>query len=299
MSGLYIHIPFCASRCIYCGFYSTTLLPLQDAYVEALCKEMKMQKPVDPVQTVYLGGGTPSLLSRGNLEKLFANIHAIYGRKTEESTVHHPESFREVTIECNPDDITDEFAREIVSLGINRVSIGAQTFSPARLRFIHRRHTAEQIPAAVHRLRNAGIHNISIDLMFGFPGETLQDYQKTLDLMEKVRFDTLFSFQYSERQGTAAVGLDGKVSAEEKRRRLIELQALQDRHTQEKNSALVGRTVEVLVEGTSRNTPRDVSGRTRSNKIVNFAGGRDLAGKTVRVRVVEAFLHSLRGEMQD
>ncbi|MCI1596468.1 MAG: radical SAM protein, partial [Prevotella sp.] len=65
MSGLYIHIPFCASRCIYCGFYSTTLLPLQDAYVEALCKEMKMQKPVDPVQTVYLGGGTPSLLSRG------------------------------------------------------------------------------------------------------------------------------------------------------------------------------------------------------------------------------------------
>ncbi|GAA6528443.1 coproporphyrinogen III oxidase [Segatella asaccharophila] len=202
MSGLYIHIPFCASRCIYCGFYSTTLLPLQDAYVEALCKEMKMQKPVDPVQTVYLGGGTPSLLSRGNLEKLFANIHAIYGRKTEESTVHHPESFREVTIECNPDDITDEFAREIVSLGINRVSIGAQTFSPARLRFIHRRHTAEQIPAAVHRLRNAGIHNISIDLMFGFPGETLADWEEDLHEALGLQVEHISAYSLMYEKGT-------------------------------------------------------------------------------------------------
>ena len=136
-----------------------------------------------------------------------------------------------------------------------------------------------------------------LHIIVGFPGETRQDYQKTLDLMEKVRFDNLFSFQYSERKGTAAVGFDGKVDPEEKRQRLIDLQALQDRHTREKNDNLVGRIVEVLVDGTSRNTPRDVTGRTRSNRIVNFTGAKTLIGKTVRVRIVEAFLHSLRGEM--
>ena len=150
----------------------------------------------------------------------------------------------------------------------------------------------------VRKLREASPEiAISSDIIVGFPGETEQDYQKTLDLMEKVRFDTLFSFQYSERPGTAAAGLDGKVSPGEKRRRLIELQALQDRHAQEKNDRLVGRTVEVLVDGTSRNAARDVTGRTRSNKIVNFTGARDLVGKTVQVRIVKAFLHSLRGEM--
>jgi tRNA-2-methylthio-N6-dimethylallyladenosine synthase len=87
------------------------------------------------------------------------------------------------------------------------------------------------------------------------------------------------------------------VSPDDKQKRLVELQALQDRYTQEKNNERVGRTEDVLVEGTSRNTSQDVMGRTGSNKIVNFTGGRNLIGKTVRVRIVEAFLHSLRGEM--
>jgi tRNA-2-methylthio-N6-dimethylallyladenosine synthase len=202
----------------------------------------------------------------------------------------------------HPKDLTDDIVacfRDVKAL-CESIHLPVQSGSDGVLARMNRRYTSADYVDRVRRLREACPDiAISSDIIVGFPGETQQDYQKTLDLMEKVRFDTLFSFQYSERQGTAAVGLDGKVSAEEKRRRLIELQALQDRHTQEKNSALVGRTVEVLVEGTSRNTPRDVSGRTRSNKIVNFAGGRDLVGKTVRVRVVEAFLHSLRGEMQD
>jgi len=202
----------------------------------------------------------------------------------------------------HPKDLTDDIVecfRDVKAL-CGSIHLPVQSGSDEVLARMNRRYTSADYIDRVRRLREAcpGIA-ISSDIIVGFPGEAEQDYQKTLDLMEKVRFDTLFSFQYSERQGTAAVGLDGKVSAEEKRRRLIELQALQDRHTQEKNSALVGRTVEVLVEGTSRNTPRDVSGRTRSNKIVNFAGGRNLVGKTVRVRVVEAFLHSLRGEMLD
>ena len=200
----------------------------------------------------------------------------------------------------HPKDLSDDIIacfRDVKAL-CESIHLPVQSGSDAVLARMNRRYTSADYLDRVRKLREASPEiAISSDIIVGFPGETEQDYQKTLDLMEKVRFDTLYSFQYSERPGTAAAGLDGKVSPGEKRRRLIELQALQDRHTQEKNDRLVGRTVEVLVEGTSRNTARDATGRTRSNKIVNFAGDKDLIGKTVRVRIVKAFLHSLRGEM--
>ncbi|HQL89719.1 MAG TPA: tRNA (N6-isopentenyl adenosine(37)-C2)-methylthiotransferase MiaB [Syntrophales bacterium] len=200
----------------------------------------------------------------------------------------------------HPKDLTDDIIacfRDVNSL-CESIHLPVQSGSDAVLARMNRRYTRADYLDRVRKLREASPEiAISSDIIVGFPGETEQDYQKTLDLMEKVRFDTLFSFQYSERPGTAAAGLDGKVSPGEKRRRLIELQALQDRHAQEKNDRLVGRTVEVLVDGTSRNAARDVTGRTRSNKIVNFTGARDLVGKTVQVRIVKAFLHSLRGEM--
>jgi tRNA-2-methylthio-N6-dimethylallyladenosine synthase len=202
----------------------------------------------------------------------------------------------------HPKDLSDDIIacfRDVKAL-CESIHLPVQSGSDAVLARMNRRYTSDGYIDRVCKLREACPDiAISSDIIVGFPGETEQDYQKTLDLMEKVRFDTLFSFQYSERAGTAAVGLDGKVHPDEKRRRLIELQALQDRHTREKNDKLVGKTVEVLVEGTSRNTSRDVMGRTRTNKIVNFAGGNDLVGKTVRVRIVGAFLHSLRGEMLD
>jgi len=200
----------------------------------------------------------------------------------------------------HPKDLTDDIIacfRDVQALCEN-IHLPVQSGSDDVLARMNRRYTSADYLERVRKLREACPEiAISSDIIVGFPGETRQDYQKTLDLMEKVRFDNLFSFQYSERKGTAAVGLDGKVDPEEKRQRLIDLQALQDRHTREKNDNQVGRTVKVLVEGTSRNTPRDVTGRTRSNKIVNFTGAKTLIGKTVRVRIVEAFLHSLRGEM--
>ncbi len=202
MSGLYIHIPFCASRCIYCGFYSTTLLALQNAYVDALCKEMKMRKPIEPVRTIYLGGGTPSLLSEYNLKKLFTNIYAVYGHESERKTTPEKEPFEEITIECNPDDVSEEFASILVSLGVNRVSIGAQTFSSRQLKFIHRRHTAEQIPLAVHRLRTMGIQNISIDLMFGFPGETLADWENDLRNALALQVEHISAYSLMYEKGT-------------------------------------------------------------------------------------------------
>lgn len=163
MAGIYIHIPFCKSRCIYCGFYSTTLLDLRKKYINAVCREMELRKNYirEPFSTIYLGGGTPSLLDEAELTKLFLYINNVYD----------VDRNAEITMECNPDDITPEFTNMLSRLPINRVSMGAQTFADSRLRLLHRRHNSDEVKHAVKLLREAGIKNISIDLMFGFPDE--------------------------------------------------------------------------------------------------------------------------------
>ena len=164
MTSLYFHIPFCASRCIYCGFYSTTLSELQNRYVDALIREMEMRRHDDTISTIYLGGGTPSQLTHENLLKLFHTIYKVYSVADD----------AEITMECNPDDIKKGMFQ---GLPVNRVSMGAQTFSDNRLRFLRRRHRDKEVDYAVKTLQDDGIHNISIDLMFGFPEETLDDWQ--------------------------------------------------------------------------------------------------------------------------
>lgn len=202
MAGLYIHIPFCKSRCIYCGFYSTTSLQLQDRYVEALCREMEMRSKDgkkqrndgerERISTIYLGGGTPSLLSEANLHRLFDAIGNTFSLADLEET----------TIECNPDDITEDYASMLSRLPVNRVSMGAQTFSDDRLHFLHRRHTAEEVGLAVERLRNVGIENISIDLMFGFPGETLDDWQQDINAALSLDVEHISAYCLMYEEGT-------------------------------------------------------------------------------------------------
>ena len=177
MAGLYIHIPFCKSRCSYCAFYSTTLLELRQRYVNALCKELDSFEC--KLNTIYLGGGTPSQLSPAQLEQLFSHIAKVYPLPTLQERARGGSP--EVTIECNPDDITVPYATVLSQLPINRVSMGAQTFNDERLRFLNRRHTSAQVTQAVERLRHAGITNISIDLMYGFPDETLADWEQDID----------------------------------------------------------------------------------------------------------------------
>ncbi len=186
MAGLYIHIPFCKSRCIYCAFYSTTQHERMDEYVDALCQEMQLRNTShSTLHTIYLGGGTPSQLSPTLLRRLFHNIYKVY-----EVTAD-----AEITMECNPDDITPDYAQVIGELPINRVSMGAQTFSDKRLHFLHRRHTSSQVKEAVELLRRNGIQNISIDLMFGFPGETLQDWEQ--DIHDALALDVEHLSAYS------------------------------------------------------------------------------------------------------
>jgi tRNA-2-methylthio-N6-dimethylallyladenosine synthase len=134
-------------------------------------------------------------------------------------------------------------------------------------------------------------------VIVGFPGEEEKDFGETLELLQKVRFDDLFSFKYSARKGTRAARFRGKVEENMKQERLSVLQEIQKEITLHKNQELEGRVEEVFIEGRSKQSDQEVTGRTRSNKIVNFEGDLSLAGKLVPVRITKAFPHSLRGEI--
>ena len=199
MAGLYIHIPFCKSRCIYCGFYSTTDEKWRQRYVNAVCREMELRPSADPINTIYLGGGTPSQLSGEQLQQLFIYINKVYLLPSIQGGAG---GGSEITIEVNPDDVTVEFAAVLKQLPVNRVSMGAQTFDDVRLRFLHRRHTAEQVPQAVQRLRDAGINNISVDLMYGFPNEKLADWQRDIDAALSLDVEHLSAYCLMIEEGT-------------------------------------------------------------------------------------------------
>ena len=191
MTAIYVHIPFCVSRCIYCGFYSTTLLDMQDSYIDAVCKEIELRTPCsDTISTIYLGGGTPSCLSEANLNRLFLYIYKMYNISPD----------AEITIECNPDDVCRPDFH--LPTAVNRVSMGAQTFSDSRLRFINRRHKANDVDHAVDKLRRLQIRNISIDLMFGFPEETLDDWRHDIDHALDLQVEHLSAYSLMYEEGT-------------------------------------------------------------------------------------------------
>ena len=225
-----------------------------------------------------------------NFVSLIKKISNIDGIERIRFTTSHPKDLSDALIDCFAD----------VSKLCEHIHLPVQSGSNRILKQMNRGYTVEEYLEKVSRLR-ASCPQISItsDIIVGFPGETAKDYQETIDMMEKIRFDSVFSFKYSERKGTAAEELPGKVPEAEKRQRLKELQALQDRHTQEKNSALEGRVQEVLVEGRSRNSEQDMMGRARSWKIVNFKGSPELIGKQVFVEITRGYLHSLCGKKID
>ena len=175
MAGIYVHIPFCASRCSYCDFYST--LSLADAgerYVEALIAEARLRRDElqsEMVTTLYMGGGTPSQLPIALLERLVKGLRATFDLS----------GLEEFTIEANPDDVVPDWCAALPSLCVNRVSMGVQSFEDHILRAIGRRHTARQAVQAVENLRHAGIGNISIDLIYGLPGQTLVSWRETVE----------------------------------------------------------------------------------------------------------------------
>ena len=212
MAGLYIHIPFCKSRCIYCGFYSTTAFELRQQYTDALCREIA-DRASGSISTIYLGGGTPSQLTLPQLHQIFDTIYKY--NKVEKDA--------EVTIEVNPDDVTEELAAALPALSVNRVSMGAQTFDDERLAFLHRRHTSRQVGKAIDRLRKAGISNISIDLMYGFPEETLTSWQQDISTALSLDVEHLSAYCLMIEEGTPLYRMQISPIDEELERTMYEL----------------------------------------------------------------------------
>jgi oxygen-independent coproporphyrinogen-3 oxidase len=211
MAGIYIHIPFCASRCIYCAFYSTTSLDLRQRYVDAVCREVSMRcANAHDINTIYLGGGTPSQLTAAQLHQLFETIY-IYNNVSPDA---------EVTIEVNPDDVSVEFAAVLQQLPVNRISMGTQTFDDQRLRFLRRRHTSGQVNEAVARLRQAGIRNISVDLMYGFPDESLDDWEHDIRAALALGVEHLSAYCLSIEDGTPLHRMGITAADEETERRM-------------------------------------------------------------------------------
>ena len=208
MAGLYIHIPFCKSRCIYCGFYSTTAAELRSLYAAAVCRELYLRRNYicTPINTIYFGGGTPSLLSPEDRNRIFDCIYKYYKVETKGL---------EVTFECNPDDVTEEFARNIATSPVNRVSMGGQSFSDDILRFVHRRHTAGQTAIATERLRNAGIGNISLDLIFGFPEEGIKTWKADIRQALQIAPEHISAYSLTYEEGTPLFKMLKEGKAEE------------------------------------------------------------------------------------
>lgn len=169
MAGIYIHIPFCKQRCIYCDFYSTTSQEKENRYIEAVCTELELRKQSlpDPVHTIYIGGGTPSLLNPTSVKQLKECIDRNYRMMPD----------LEFTVEANPDDISPEWLEAMSRIGVNRISMGVQTFHDGHLKLLRRRHNSERAIQAVHLCQEHGFRNISIDLIYGLPEQTLEEWK--------------------------------------------------------------------------------------------------------------------------
>lgn len=173
MAGIYLHIPFCVSKCAYCDFFSSTHKELIDTYIASLCKELKLRRSYteeESIDTIYLGGGTPSLLNEKQLNMIFTSIYNIYGV--------NPQA--EITLEANPDDLTVQYIKMLHSLPINRLSVGIQSFIDERLKYYGRRHTAAQASEAIRNCQSCGFDNISVDLIYGWPEQTVDEWEKDI-----------------------------------------------------------------------------------------------------------------------
>jgi oxygen-independent coproporphyrinogen-3 oxidase len=175
MPGLYLHIPFCKQACHYCDFHFSTSLGLKSRFVEALVQEMALRKnylpdPAAPLETIYFGGGTPSLLTGAELARIFEAIHSHFEVAPQ----------AEITLEANPDDLSPAKLAELAASPVNRLSIGLQSFHEPHLRLMNRAHSAAESGLAVRAAQAAGFENISVDLIYGVPAPGHDIWQEDL-----------------------------------------------------------------------------------------------------------------------
>ncbi|MDR3267615.1 MAG: radical SAM family heme chaperone HemW [Tannerella sp.] len=195
MAGLYIHVPFCAGRCTYCDFFSQTETKYKAPFVQAIVRELEMRKEYlndEPIETIYFGGGTPSQLQLSDFECIFESIERFYGLS----------ACREITLEANPDDLSPEYLSTLQSLPFNRISLGVQSFRDEDLRMLNRRHNGRQAVDAIHLCRDKGYTNLSLDLIYGLPGQTPEMWEENLDTALRLDMPHLSAYHLSYEEGT-------------------------------------------------------------------------------------------------
>ncbi len=207
MSGIYIHIPFCKQACNYCDFHFSTSLNNKASLVECIIAEIEMRKNYlsdKNIQTIYFGGGTPSLLSEKETFLILEKIFKTY-------TVSND---AEITLECNPDDLTDLKLKELKRVEINRLSIGLQSFNEEELKWMNRAHTAKESEASVKRAQDKGFENITIDLIYGSKFSTLGNWKNTLNKAIELNVPHISSYNLTIEDKTK-LGHDFKVKKEQ------------------------------------------------------------------------------------
>jgi len=195
MAGIYLHIPFCSKKCGYCDFYSVTQILYKKDFIKALVFEIESRKNEfedELINTIYFGGGTPSLLSKSDFEIIFKTLNENYKIS----------DVKEITIEVNPDDITKEYLTMLLEVGFNRLSMGIQSFDDKILKFMNRRHNAQQAIRAVNLAQDLGFSNISIDLIYGVPGMNFTTWVLSLDKALSLSVQHISAYHLTFEKGT-------------------------------------------------------------------------------------------------
>ena len=206
MAGIYIHIPFCRQACTYCDFHFSTSTQTVDAMIVSIEKELILRKNYSEdeiVQTIYFGGGTPSLIDTPLIKSLLDVVHREYNV--------NPDA--EITLEANPDDLTEEKSEDLIQAGINRLSIGIQSFSDDDLKFMNRAHDSGQALSAVKNARQAGFKNISIDLIYGIQQSSAEQWEKNLDVALNLGVEHLSCYALTIEPRTALADMIRKKKA--------------------------------------------------------------------------------------
>ncbi len=195
MAGIYIHIPFCRQKCYYCDFYKTVNTSLKQKFLSSLQEEAKLRKNYlenETIKTIYFGGGTPSVIEAVELQGIFNSLN-----------MHYPiVSDAEITFEANPDDLSPEYLKALKSIGINRLSIGIQAFQDEHLKKMNRRHDAQQAEQVVTNAVKAGFNNLSVDLIYGLPDLTINQWKESLHRVFQLPVQHLSAYHLTYHKGT-------------------------------------------------------------------------------------------------
>ena len=196
MSGIYLHIPFCKQACHYCNFHFSTALRHKEELIEALLKELDMQKdylPEEPLESIYFGGGTPSLLSQKDLEMIFEKIYSLF--KVNKKA--------EITLEANPDDLDSNKLKILRNLPVNRLSIGVQSFFNEDLQFWNRAHNKDEAERCIQAARDAGFDNLTVDLIYGSPTTPDDHWHYNIDKLLEFQIPHLSCYALTVEEKTA------------------------------------------------------------------------------------------------